>query len=126
MKNVWETYPTDLLEYPETTFNSAAETSAPEEMEIQSGMFRSAEPFYSPSNKETGILSAPELPINNYLKTKDEIDTEFRFIASSQKIELKEKETSSASYGRIVKMAEAYSYLHSIDHALSAPLEENY
>jgi hypothetical protein len=126
MKDLWETYPTDLLEYPETILTGAAEISGRGELEIQNGMFRSTEQFYSLSKRETDSFSAPELPINNYLKTKDEIDAEFRFVASSHKMELKEKETPSASYGRIVKMAEAYSYLHSIDQALSAPLEENY
>lgn len=71
-------------------------------------------------------LPAPELPVNNYLKSREEIEAEFRFVASAVKSESVEKELPFASYGRIVKIAESYAYLHSIDEALSAPLEENY
>jgi hypothetical protein len=80
---------------------------------------------YHPGVK-TKDLPPQELPVNNYLKSREEIDAEFRFIISSSKQESAKSEISSATYGRIVKIAESYSYLHSIDEALRAPLEENY
>ncbi len=72
------------------------------------------------------LVPAPELPVNNPLKSREEIEAEFRFIASTSREEMDEKEISSATYGRIMKKVETYSYLHTIDEALVGPLEENY
>jgi len=80
------------------------------------------------SNMKTNKIQSylHELPINNHLKTCEEIEVEFLFIMSSHKNILDEKESNRDTYGRIIKKTEAHIAIHNLDNILSGPMEENY
>ena len=81
---------------------------------------------YTKTQVFPSIISLMDLPVNNYLKSTDEIEAEFRFVAHSDKSNVIEMETPFATYGRIRKMAESHSPFQLADLDLASPLEENY
>ena len=87
-------------------------------------MFRSG--GYSFTQTKNRYDHVPALPVNNYLKTVEEMEVEFLFIMGSRKVMPDENEHIPDTYGRIIKRAEVYSTIHNLDNVLSGPMEENY
>ena len=71
-------------------------------------------------NKEEGVM---ELPVNNYLKTPDEIELEFRYGINPRKVNLRKDNLNEIA--SIIK-TDGYLNIHNLDEALSGFMEENY
>ena len=79
---------------------------------------------------QTKLLSVQEaceqtmvLPVNNYLKTPDEIELEFRYGINPRKLNL--KKDSLINLTSILK-TDGYSNIHEFDTVMSEFMEENY
>jgi hypothetical protein len=64
-----------------------------------------------------------ELPVNNYLKTPDEIEIEFRYGINPRRLNLRKDNLNEIS--SIIK-TDGYLNIHNLDEALSGFMEENY
>ena len=64
-----------------------------------------------------------ELPVNNYLKTPDEIEIEFRYGINPRKLNLRKDNLNGIT--SIIK-TDGYLNIHNLDEALSGFMEENY
>jgi hypothetical protein len=82
--------------------------------------------YFIPEKDEPGEVPRMELPVNNFLKTGEEIEAEFLFTMSSYKASLSKKENESDTYGRIAKKVESYSNVYNLYPFLCEPMEENY
>ena len=71
-------------------------------------------------------MSAMEQPVNNYLKTPEEMAAEFCFVINSRKASIYESDDSNDTYGRLMKNTDGYMNIHSLDEKLSGFMEENY
>ena len=65
-------------------------------------------------------------PINNYLKTPEEMDAEFSLEMNANKSILKEHIDIFDTYGRIIKNTDILIYSYSTDDTHSGFMEENY
>jgi hypothetical protein len=70
-------------------------------------------------------LRAREQPVNNYLKTPEEMEADFCFVINSLRVFPKEDD-SLDGYGRLTKRTDGYMNIHGLDEILSGPMEENY
>src|SRR5689334_23007965 len=73
---------------------------------------------FGPNNE--GVM---QLPVNNYLKTPDEIEMEFRYGINPGKLNLRKEDLREL--GSIMK-TDGYLNIHNLDEALSGFMEENY
>ena len=79
--------------------------------------------------EENGVKAARnneglmELPVNNYLKTPDEIEWEFRYGINPRKLNLRKGNLNDLT--SIIK-TDGYLNIHNLDEALSGFMEENY
>ena len=64
-----------------------------------------------------------ELPVNNYLKTPEEIELEFRYGVKPGKLNLRRDNLHDVA--SIIK-TDGYLNIHNLDEALSGFMEENY
>ena len=64
-----------------------------------------------------------ELPVNNYLKTPEEIDMEFRYGINPRKLNLKRENLHDFTS---ITTTDGYLNIHNLDEALSGFMEENY
>ncbi len=64
-----------------------------------------------------------ELPVNNYLKTPDEIELEFQYGINPRKLSLRKDNLHDVA--SIIKTG-GYLNIHNLDEALSGFMEENY
>ena len=126
MKEVCEPYMENLQTYTSNSFTGFAESDTKQEMEISPDeMFRSA--GYSFNQAKKGHAHIAALPVNNYLKTTEEIEVEFLFMMSCYRTTPHEKENPCETYGKIVKKhAESFLTIYSPDMILPGPMEENY
>lgn len=67
-----------------------------------------------------------EQPVNNYLKTPEEIEAEFCFVINTRKTDFDESDDSNDTYGRLTKKTDGYMNIHNLDEKLSGFMEENY
>lgn len=65
-------------------------------------------------------------PINNYLKTPEEMDAEFSLEMNINKSILKEHRDIFDTYGRVIKNKDKNIYAYSPDDTRSGYMEENY
>jgi hypothetical protein len=73
------------------------------------------------SRKNTeGVM---ELPVNNYLKTPDEIEMEFRYGINPRKLNLRKESLNDVAS---ITKTDGYLNIHNLDEALSGFMEENY
>ena len=70
--------------------------------------------------KNEGVM---ELPVNNYLKTPDEIEMEFRYGINPRKLNLRKENLKSLTS---ITTTDGYLNIHDLDKALSGFMEENY
>jgi hypothetical protein len=75
------------------------------------------------STKNTGEMM--ELPVNNYLKTHEEIIMDFQY-GINRKTGLQGKRNSSGIPGTQNTTTDGYLNIHDLDKALSGFMEENY
>jgi hypothetical protein len=75
--------------------------------------------------KDNETSAAMELPVNNYLKTPEEIEKEFNLI-NSHKAAFQERKDSSAYDDAPISERPGYINIHSLDEALLVSMEENY
>ena len=64
-----------------------------------------------------------ELRVNNYLKTPDEIEMEFRYGINPGTLHLRMESLRSLA---LITNTDGYSNIHDLDKALSGFMEENY
>ena len=64
-----------------------------------------------------------ELPVNNYLKTQDEIELEFRYGIHPGKFNLRRDNLRDVAS---IMKTDGYLNIHNLDEALSGFMEENY
>src|SRR5689334_157744 len=64
-----------------------------------------------------------ELPVNNYLKTPEEIDMEFRYGVNPRKLNLRKEHLQEILSTNTM---DGYFDIHNLDEALSGFMEENY
>ena len=64
-----------------------------------------------------------ELPVNNYLKTPDEIELEFRYGINPRRLNLRKDNLSNVTS---TMQKDGYLNIHNLDEALSGFMEENY
>jgi len=64
-----------------------------------------------------------ELPVNNYLKTPDEIELEFRYGINPRSVNLRKGNLNDLA--SIIK-TDGYLNIHNLEEALSGFMEENY
>ena len=72
------------------------------------------------SNNCEGIMP---LPVNNYLKTPDEIEMEFRYGINPRKLNLRKDNLHDVAS---IMKTDGYLNIHNLDEALSGFMEENY
>lgn len=89
-------------------------------------IFRPVKNYFIPEKDEHDDIPRMELPVNNFLKTGEEIEAEFLFTMSSYKASLSKKENESDTYGRIAKKVESNSNVYNLYPFLCEPMEENY
>ena len=70
-------------------------------------------------------LRAMDQPVNNYLKTPEEMEADFCFVVNPRSA-FPERSDSFDSYGRLIKRTDGYMNIHGLDEVLSGPMEENY
>ena len=75
---------------------------------------------------DNGNRATMEQPVNNYLKSPEEIEAEFCFVINSRKAAYQELEDSFDTYGRLKMKTDGYMNIHNLDEALSGFMEENY
>ena len=71
-------------------------------------------------------MTAMEQPVNNYLKTPEEMEAEFCFVINSRKAAFYEMNERYDATGRSNKTTDGYMNIHNLDEALSGFMEENY
>ncbi|SRR5258705_11080643 len=71
----------------------------------------------------TGNEGLMELPVNNYLKTPDEIEMEFRYGINPRRLNLRKDNLSDVTS---IMRTDGYLNIHNLDEALSGFMEENY
>jgi hypothetical protein len=76
--------------------------------------------------EENGIRATMEQPVNNYLKSPEEIEAEFCFVINSRKAAYQEADDSLDTYGRLKMKTDGYMNIHNLDETLSGFMEENY
>ena len=64
-----------------------------------------------------------ELPVNNYLKTPDEIELEFRYGINPRRLNLRKDNLHDVAS---IMKTDGYLNIHNLDEALSGFMEENY
>lgn len=64
-----------------------------------------------------------ELPVNNYLKTPDEIEWEFRYGTNPRRLNVRKDNLHNLSS---IMTTDGYLNIHNLDEALSGFMEENY
>ena len=79
-----------------------------------------------PVKKDNSLLDRMELPVNNFLKTLKEIESEFYFVLNSIKTAINEIPDSFDTFDRLMKKNETSIHLHLTGLELSGHLEENY
>ena len=67
-----------------------------------------------------------QLPVNNYLKTPEEIEAEFHYMINSRKAVSGERKESQDNDGRSTSETEGYMSIHNLEVTLSGFMEENY
>ena len=72
------------------------------------------------SNSNEGVMP---LPVNNYLKTPDEIEMEFRYGINPRKLNLRKDNLHDVAS---IMKTDGYLNIHNLDEALSGFMEENY
>ena len=72
------------------------------------------------SNTNEGSMP---LPVNNYLKTPDEIEMEFRYGINPRKLNLRRDNLHDVAS---IMKTDGYLNIHNLDEALSGFMEENY
>ena len=72
------------------------------------------------SNSNEAIMP---LPVNNYLKTPDEIEMEFRYGINPRKLNLRKDNLHDVAS---IMTTDGYLNIHNLDEALSGFMEENY
>jgi len=72
------------------------------------------------SNSNEGVMP---LPVNNYLKTPDEIEMEFRYGINPRKLNLRKDNLHDVAS---ITKTDGYLNIHNLDEALSGFMEENY
>lgn len=70
-------------------------------------------------------LPAMEQPVNNYLKTPEEMEADFCFVINSRRA-FQEKDDSFDTYGRLIMRTDGYMNIQGLDEILSGSMEENY
>jgi DNA-binding LytR/AlgR family response regulator len=88
-------------------------------VENVSTIFKEEQPSRIQKNNE-GVMA---LPVNNYLKTPDEIEMEFRYGINLQKLSLRKESLKDI---KSITTTDGYLNIHSLDEALSGIMEENY
>ena len=64
-----------------------------------------------------------ELPVNNYLKTPEEIEMEFKYGINPRKLNLRKESLARVTS---ITTTDGYLNIHNLDEALSGFMEENY
>ena len=64
-----------------------------------------------------------ELPVNNYLKTPDEIELEFKYGINPRSLSLRKDNLHDVAS---IMKTDGYLNIHNLDEALSGFMEENY
>lgn len=73
-----------------------------------------------------GIRATMQQPVNNYLKSPEEIEAEFCFVINSRKAAYQDADDRYDTYGRLKMNTDGYMNIHNLDEALSGFMEENY
>ena len=76
-----------------------------------------------PVRTSRGEERVMELPVNNYLKTPDEIELEFRYGINPAKVNLRKDNLYDVVS---IMKTDGYLNIHNLDEALSGFMEENY
>lgn len=87
--------------------------------------FRRANEYQS-LKKDTSVTDRMELPVNNFLKTMKEIESEFYFVLNSIKTAINEMPDSFDTFDRLMKKNETTIHLNITELKLSGEMEENY
>jgi hypothetical protein len=67
-----------------------------------------------------------QLPVNNYLKTPQEIQMEFQYGINPRKIGAYDRKSGFNTKGSLVITTDGYVNIQSLDETLSGFMEENY
>jgi hypothetical protein len=67
-----------------------------------------------------------QLPVNNYLKAPEEIETEFHYVLNSRKSASPEKNDSLENDAVSIIETGGYMSIHNLEVTLSGFMEENY
>jgi hypothetical protein len=86
----------------------------------------SADNFFGTAKKNTATQENMELPVNNYLKTPDEIEREFQSGLNSRKAVFQKRKDSLNNSGAAISKTAGFLSIHNLDEALSGFMEENY
>jgi hypothetical protein len=82
--------------------------------------------FLRITKKNSETSGAMELPVNNYLKTPEEIEREFQSGISSRKAVFQKRKDSLNNSDESTRKRDGYINIHNPDEALSGFMEENY
>jgi hypothetical protein len=74
--------------------------------------------------KNNDPLPVMQQPVNNYLKTPEEMEADFCFVINSRRAF--ETDDSFDTYGRQIKRTDGYMNIQGLDKILSGSMEENY
>jgi hypothetical protein len=86
---------------------------------IEDNLFR-----ISKKGNDTPVVM--ELPVNNYLKTPEEIEMEFLRLTHSRKVAFHERQDSLDNTDTSTSQSNAYMNIHNLEVTLSGFMEENY
>ncbi|MBC7948440.1 MAG: hypothetical protein H7Y42_11205 [Chitinophagaceae bacterium] len=76
--------------------------------------------------RSRSIHALMEQPVNNYLKSQEEIEAEFCFVINSRKTAYNDNHERSNTYAQLLRNTDGYINFHNLDETLSGYMEENY
>lgn len=76
--------------------------------------------------KDNSLIERMELPVNNFLKSLKEIESEFHLVINSIKTTIHEIPDSLDTFGRLMKKTETEVHLNIAGMEFSGHMEENY
>ena len=126
MKEIYESYQEKLQLHTDNSLvsfeRSIVLNEASSHMEE---MLRSAGHSFTQTRREHD--HKPVLPVNNYLKTAEEIEVEFLYMMNTCKAKPEEKENAWNTYDFLIKkITESPATIHNPNNVLFSSMEENY
>ncbi len=126
MKEIYESYQEKLQPYTDNDLTGFSESIVFNEAGSHlEHMLRSAGHSFTQTRREHD--HKPVLPVNNYLKTAEEIEVEFLYMMNTCKAKPDEKENIWQTYDLLTrKNTEPAATIHRPHNVLFGSMEENY